>query len=144
MSYVMMAIPAELVPAVAEFIEGKSRNALPRPAPSPEAEKGFVHGWDRETVRRAYRESGDKMRDLLSFLAENPGREISSYELGEALEAQFGWNTIAGMLGAFRRRCGNRYGRTEPMWEVRYDSEDHALLRLPPGPAEAIEEAKRN
>jgi hypothetical protein len=141
MSYIMMAIPAELVPAVTEFIERRQEDTLPR-LTSP-TEKGFVHGWNRETVRRAYRESGDEMRRLLGFLAQNPDREISSYELADALEARFGWNSIAGMLGAFRRRCGNRYGRTEPMWEVRYDKEGHTLLRMPGSTAEVIREAKR-
>jgi hypothetical protein len=148
MAYVLMAIPAELVSAVSEFLEkqGRSGAFLPpetRLAPFPPADRhaeegGFVHGWDEATVRRAYRESADGMRRLLDFLARNPGQEISSYELADAVEARYGWNTIAGMLGAFGRRCVNRYGRSLPMWEFRYDSEGRILLTMPNGPAKAI------
>ena len=137
----MMAVPADLVPAVTAFIEGRS---LKRQAPESIEDEGFVHGWDRATVRRAYRESGDNMRDLLRFLASERGREVTSYELAEALGAKYGWNSVAGMLGAFGRRCSNRYGLDQPMWEVRYDAEGRVLLRLPGGAAAAIDEATRD
>jgi hypothetical protein len=151
MAYVLMAIPAELVSAVSEFLEKQGRSGAflspetlaPLPPGDRHAEEsGFVHGWDEVTVRRAYRESADGMRRLLDFLARNPGREISSYELADAVEARYGWNTIAGMLGAFGRRCANRYGRSLPMWEFRYDSEGRILLTMPEGPARAIVSVK--
>lgn len=141
MGYVMMAIPEELVPAVAKFIEGRPDGAL-EPVPEGATEEGFVHGWDRDTVRRAYRESADRMRDLLHFLARNPDREVSSYEVAEAIGARFGWNTVAGMLGAFQRRCANRYGRKMPMWEFRYDDRDRILVTMPSKVADAIRSAE--
>jgi hypothetical protein len=143
MAYVMMAIPAELVPAVTTFLETQeSTRMLTRNAKNDETrsgEQGFVHGWDRSLVRRAYRESADNMRDLLEFLARNPNREVSASELADAIEAKYGWNTVAGMLGAFGRRSVNRYGRSEPMWEYRYDPQGRILMTMPVGPAEAIE-----
>ncbi|HEX3240309.1 MAG TPA: hypothetical protein VHR18_09260 [Solirubrobacterales bacterium] len=141
MGYVMMAVPAELVAAVSEFIEGEGGGDAARVANS-EDRSGFVHGWDHETVRRAYRESGNKMRELLEFLARHPGEEVSSYDLADAVRARYGWNTVAGMLGAFGRRSSNRYGRSKPMWEVRYDEDGRVLLTLPEGAAGAIQEAK--
>jgi hypothetical protein len=144
MAYVMMAVPAELVAAVTEFIEGSRPGAGPIPPAPGGGDSGFVHGWDPQTVRRAYRESADSMRELLDFLALHPDREVSSYDLADAIDAKYGWNTVAGMLGAFGRRSGNRYGRFEPMWEVRYDSDGRVLLTMPGVVAEAIKEARKN
>lgn len=145
MAYVMMAIPAELVPAVTAFLEtqGTEQSRAPQggDGDGEGGERGFVHGWDRATVLRAYRESADNMRDLLDFLAWNPNREVSAPELADAVEAKYGWNTVAGMLGAFGRRSLNRYGRSKPMWEYRYDSQGRTLITMPEGPAEAIKEA---
>jgi len=145
MAYVMMAIPAELVPAVTTFLETQEAEYLRAPhrhsRDGEGGERGFVHGWDRATVLRAYRESADHMRNLLDFLAQNPGREISAPELADAIEAKYGWNTVAGMLGAFGRRSLNRYGRSQPMWEYRYDPQGRTLITMPEGPAEAIKEA---
>jgi hypothetical protein len=144
MAYVMMAIPAELVPAVTTFLEGQETASLPgglSRVSEEEAKAGFVHGWNRSLVQRAYKESADQMRRLLEFLAHHPNQEVSSYELADAIEAKFGWNTVAGMLGAFGRRCVNRYGRLEPMWDYRYDAEGRILITLPIGPAEAIQSA---
>jgi Family of unknown function (DUF6416) len=141
MSYVMMAIPAELVPAVTAFIEGRGETAVDSGKPLP-SNAGFVHGWDADTARRAYRESADKMRNLLEFLARNPEREVSSEEIAEAIGARFGWNTVAGMLGAFGRRCTNRYGRLKPMWEFRNDDSGRILITMPLSAAEVIREAE--
>jgi hypothetical protein len=144
MPYVMMAIPAELVPAVSEFLEAQEsrsdRVRLAERGGDGAGEPGFVHGWNRATVQRAYRESADQMRALLRFLARNSNLEVSAPELADAIEAKYGWNTVAGMLGAFGRRSFNRYGRSEPMWEYRYDPQGRILITMPKGPAEAVME----
>lgn len=144
MAYVLMAVPAELVPAVTAFLEDQSSGRLSSDHSAGrggEEEEGFVHGWNRDLVQRAYRESADQMRRLLRFLADQPNVEVSSYELADAIEARFGWNTVAGMLGAFGRRSVNRYGRDEPMWEYRFDGDGRILITMPNGPAEAIKSA---
>ena len=145
MAYVMMAIPAELVPMVTTFLENqestRSKPAYPGDEEARTGERGFVHGWNRSLVQRAYRESADNMRALLEFLARNPNHEVSAPELADAIEAKYGWKTVAGMLGAFGRRSVNRYGRPEPMWEYRYDPQGRILITMPVGPAEAIQES---
>ena len=141
MGYVLMAVPEELVPAVAKLVGEGSSPALGQ-VTSVVGEDGFVNGWDRETVRKAYRESADNMRELLRFLSRSPEREVSSYEIADAIGARFGWNTVAGMLGAFQRRCANHYGRTKPMWEFRYDQDDRILLTVPGKVAEAVRSAE--
>ena len=139
MPYVMMAIPAELVGAVTDFIE-RQGGMDPKP-PLNAGPEGFVNGWDGETVQRAYRESADRMRSILRFLAANPGREVGADEIADAIHARFGWNTIAGMLGAFGRRSANRYRKSQPMWEYRYDDEGRIRLTMPDGAAKTIREA---
>lgn len=142
MAYVLMAIPVELVPAVSAFLEDqKSGPQATDPLFPAGEEEGFVHGWNRDLVKRAYRESADQMRRLLRFLAGQPNVEVSSYELADAIGARYGWNTVAGMLGAFGRRSVNRYGRDEPMWEYRFDGDGRILITMPNGPAEAIQSA---
>jgi hypothetical protein len=143
MAYVMMAIPAELVPAVTEFIENR-REGVGADAGRDDVHGSGVGGWDPATIARAYRESANPMRKLLDFLSRHPDEEVSSYELAQAIEARYGWNTVAGMLGAFGRRSANRYGRSSPMWEVRHDEEGRVLLTMPRDAAMAVEEARMN
>jgi len=140
MKYVMIAVPAGLVQAVTEFIEGHDELGLEGGSGDSE----FFNGWDPETIRRAYLESADRMRHLLRYLAENADEEVSSDQIARALEARYGWNTVAGMLGAFGRRSANRYGRREPMWKQRWDAQGRALLAMPYEVAKAVLEADRD
>ncbi len=137
MGYVMVAVPAELVPAVTELVEGRQVEL----AGAADSGKLLLHGWDEPTVRRAYRESGDNMRRILRFLARNADREVDADEVAAAIGARFGWNSVAGMLGAFGRRSTNRYGKSFPMWEQRYDDRDRVRLLMPKDVAAAVEKA---
>lgn len=139
MTYVLMAIPAEMVLAVTEFIE---RQEVSPDRSSAAGAEELLHGWNEHAVRRAYRESGDGMRKVLSFLAQNAGHEVNADEIATAVGARFGWNSIAGMLGAFGRRSANRYHKPKPMWEYRYDSHGRALLLMPENVARAIQKAQ--
>lgn len=136
MAYVLMAVPAALVPAVSEFIE--NQESPESSTPDGPAQGGFVNGWDGELVARAYRESGDRMRQLLRFLASKPGVEVSASELAASIQARYGWNTVAGMFGALGRRSANRYARRQPMWTHRHDDSNRILITMPEGPARVI------
>jgi hypothetical protein len=139
MPYVMVAIPAELLPEVTELVERRRADLGDGTADSG----GFLlHGWDEPTIRRAYRESGDNMRKILRFLAQNAGREVDADEIASAIGARFGWNSVAGMLGAFGRRSANRYGKHLPMWEQRYDDRDRVWMLMPESIAAAIKKAE--
>jgi hypothetical protein len=72
--------------------------------------------WEPELLRRMYRESPPAMQDILGALAARPGNWLSAVELAAAIrdKPEADANTVAGTLGAFRRRCRNRYGR--PDW----------------------------
>jgi hypothetical protein len=142
MQYVLMAVPAEFVPRVAaliaEFDVGGSEVQVEKPAngTSP-PDGGFINGWTEVLVSRAFRESADPMRRVLLFLAGHGGEEVTPTEIAEAIDAERGWNTVAGMLGAFGRRSVNRYERPQPMWELRYGPEGN-LLKMPVAVATVI------
>ncbi len=140
MQYVLMAIPAELVPAVAALVAECDAEERPFPSQAESAERPMINGWTESLVKRAYQESADPMRRVLLFLAKHGGREVTSEEIADAIDAERGWNTVAGMLGAFGRRSTNRYGRKHPMWDVR-QGETGTLFKMPPAVADAIKAA---
>jgi len=73
--------------------------------------------WTGEEVARAYRESTPALRAALDYLAERPGREVSSLELARAVyphDSDVGaTRRLYGMLGAFGRRS---YGYGKLQW----------------------------
>jgi hypothetical protein len=107
--YTFIAVPNELVTRVIEFVAAQAapRRAEPREA----APVDDLLGWTKPLLQRAYLESGDPMGELLDFLASRPDQEVTSDEIATEINAAHGWNTVAGMLGAFIRRCTGRYGR---------------------------------
>ncbi len=118
MQYVLMAIPAQFVPDVAALIAEFDVSSPAVPTAGKDDEP-MINGWTEDLVRRAFKESADPMRKVLLFLAEHRGEEVTAIEIADAINAARGWNTVAGMLGAFGRRSVNRYKRPYPMWESR-------------------------
>jgi hypothetical protein len=80
--------------------------------------------WSPKVLRRMYDESPPAMVRILDYLAENPDREVPSEEITEAIEPGSSSNRLAGTLGAFGRRVGNRYGMESWPFD-RYWSYDH-------------------
>jgi hypothetical protein len=103
----------------------------------PEA---LVNGWTVPLLRRAYDESGDAMRAILQFLADNAGKEVTTYDVADGVEAMKDWNSVAGALGAFGRRCSNRYGMKEQPWSWRFDTDDRVLMKMPATVAAVIKQ----
>jgi hypothetical protein len=73
--------------------------------------------WTAEEVARAYRESTPTLRAALDYLAERPGREVSSLELARAVypgdDSDGGaQQRLYGVLNAFTRRSYG-YGKKE-------------------------------
>ncbi len=72
--------------------------------------------WTGEEVARAYRESSPALRAALDYLAERPGREVSSRELARAIyphDSDVGaQQRLYGVLNAFTRRTYG-YGKKE-------------------------------
>lgn len=142
MQYVLMAIPAQFVPEVAALIAEFDAGGAPVVA-APEGFDGdgaMINGWTEDLVRQAFKESADPMRRVLSFLAEHGGSEVTSDQIANAIDAERGWNTVAGMLGAFGRRSVNRYKRPLPMWETRQGAAG-TLFKMPPAISTVIKAA---
>jgi hypothetical protein len=141
MQYVLMAIPTQLVPQVAALMADFDVTGVQVVTERQAGDNGsMINGWTEDLVRRAFKESGDPMRRVLLFLAQHADQEVTATQIGEAIEAKYGWNTVAGMLGAFGRRSVNKYKRPKPMWEVR-QGPDGGLLKMPVAVAGVIEAA---
>jgi len=140
MQYVLMAIPAQFVPDVAALIAEFDVDGGSPISVQMTGDESMINGWTEELVRQAFRESADPMRRVLSFLAEHSGTEVTSDQIAEAIAAERGWNTVAGMLGAFGRRSVNRYKRLLPMWETRQGATG-TLFKMPVTVATVIKAA---
>ena len=149
MPYVMMAVPAELVPQIAELVAQYTGETLvsdgaPSPTPTkPEApaqESPLIDGWTPQLLRRAYSESSDAMRGIFEYLAEQAGQEVTSSDIAENVDGMKDWNSVAGALGAFGRRSANRYGQTTQPWAWRYDAENRVLMKMPAAVADVLKQ----
>jgi hypothetical protein len=73
--------------------------------------------WTAEEVARAYRESSPALRAALDYLADRPGREVSSLKLAGAVyphDSDGGaQQRLYGVLGTFARRS---YGYGKKQW----------------------------
>lgn len=108
--------------------EAPASSAPDRPKPSGPDED---EEWSPKLLRRMYDESPPAMILILDYLADNPGREVPSEELVEALtdiKPDATSNTLAGTLGAFGRRVGNRYGMEDWPFDAYYSHEYGSLV----------------
>jgi len=91
--------------------------------------------WGPELLRRMFDESPPAMKDILVALASRQGEWLSANELAKAIrdKPNADSNTVAGTLGAFRRRCRNRYGRPDWPFNSNWDHvSGRFLYSMPP------------
>ena len=81
--------------------------------------------WTPSRLRKMVDQSPPAMLDILSTLADHPGKWLSMQDLAASIKDKpdANWNTVAGTLGAFGRRVKNRYGIESWPFENRYDHE---------------------
>ena len=92
-------------------------------------------------LRRAYRESPpETMRAALDYLAERPGRSVSSSELAASIRRTT--HQLAGVMGAFGRRWANRYGMAGQSWFFEWDPVSG--YRMPELAAETIRSCRND
>jgi hypothetical protein len=115
--YVYVPVPADRVEDVYRFLLGLA-----------DADGAVDSDLDR-FVNRVYRESEEKFRRLLEFLADHPGTPLSTELVAEEIELERGTASLAGMLGAFGRRSTNRYDDFWPFERV-YNSVDEQMELL--------------
>ena len=78
----------------------------------------------------------DTIKGLARYLAEHPDTEITAAHAAEELGLEYGWNSLAGALGAFGRYCANR--ELGFPWESWYDDDGYARMQLDAATAAVI------
>ena len=81
----------------------------------------------------------DTIQRLVSYLADHPGEEITTVKAADELKLEYGWNSLAGALGAFGRYWGNR-GLKFP-WDSWYDADGWTVMRMSETVAAQVREA---
>jgi hypothetical protein len=101
--------------------------ALDEPVEPARVEGDRAVEWPRELIEKQFRQSPQTIQALQRHLAANPGQEFTTYELAEVMGLEYGWNSVAGALGAYGRRIRNRHGRDSWPFSVRYsyDKQKH-------------------
>lgn len=80
--------------------------------------------WTPELIRRQFVESPDTIKRFEKLLADHEGAWLSTSDIAQALGAARGTKTIAGALGAYRRRVSNRYQMGTWPFETRWIHEE--------------------
>jgi hypothetical protein len=120
---VMVPVPKSRVLEVYELLGSK--------APKPEAsndEDADVAGWDAAAFRKHILRASDTIQGLVTYLADHADNEVTTKEAAKALKLPYGWNSLAGALGAFGRYCGNR--DLEFPWDYWYDADERTVMRM--------------
>lgn len=108
-SYVSVPVPTHLVPVVMSLVaESFMQKAASTPKPDGE--------WTEAEVLKLWGESGPHMRQTLSLLVSRNGERVTGDEIATiALGKAHKGYAVAGMMGAFRRRCKGRHGGRCPI-----------------------------
>jgi hypothetical protein len=95
--------------------------------------------WPLELVARAMHESPPGPRAAFELLAERGDHGATTQELVQELDYKRGGAALAGMFGAFGRRCLRRYGQTSRLYVRVWDPGLHeARYTLKPEYREAV------
>jgi len=143
-TYVNVPVPEERLIDVYRVL-GRPAGPVDPPRPRPtlaageDDEEAFDPDFWRDwvNIRRHLMPRSRTIRELAKYLAERPDEEVTADEAAEALGLPYGWNSLAGALGAFGRYCGNR--DIAFPWETSYDNaEERARMRLDAETAEVF------
>ena len=87
-----------------------------------------VDGGAAGLVRTAYNESSGRAKEMLEYLAENPGKPIDYGEVADALDLESA-RALPGMLSSFTRRAQDQYGGFKPFESFRIGNQWY--LKMP-------------
>ena len=119
--YISIPVPRHLVVGVYAWIAAQGGNEeRPQARTATRVEET---GWSAPLLVRMVEESPIAMKYILKLLAENAETELPTRELARALihKPEADSLTVAGTLGAFGRRCKNRYQQDKWPFKVRWD-----------------------
>jgi hypothetical protein len=112
--YVSVPVPSELVPEVYALISAhmvNKGNEKPGTEAPPVEAQGTLSD---DLLKRIWDESAAVMRKALKHLAQHPGQAIGAADLAKAVFGNPKGHKLAGAMGAFGRRCQNRYKKAKP------------------------------
>lgn len=121
---VMVPVPASRVLDVYELLGSKK---MEPPASALAAEDGSG-SWDAAAFQRHILGRSKTIRGLVSFLADQAGKEVTTEQAATALKLPYGWNSLAGALGALGTYCSNR--NLSFPWESWEDTNGHTVMRM--------------
>jgi hypothetical protein len=139
--FVNIPVPRQYVTQVYGFIASlESDGGESRVDTSPGSDAATMsESWPEDLIIRQYRESPESMKKFQQYLAEHAGQDFSSSQIAEAIGAEYGWNSIAGALGAYGRRVKNRYKRSTFPFKQNWDHQNGEMRHgMTPEVAEII------
>ena len=78
--------------------------------------------WNAKRLQRAFDQSSTAQKAILKGMASGEGKKwVTVSEIVEQMGGEADWNTMAGALGAFGRRCKNRYKAKTRPFTIRYN-----------------------
>jgi hypothetical protein len=110
-AYIQVMVPEEQLAAVYRvLLSAHGPGAL---GPDPQPREGMPPtaggGWrDPAFVRTHLGGRSETIRGLAKYLADRPGQAVTAEAAAEALGLRYGWNSLAGALGAFGNYLANR------------------------------------
>jgi hypothetical protein len=121
-TYVQVMVPEEHLAAVYRLLVS-AREEAPSGSDPATQELLTAAGWrDPAFVRSHLGSRSETIRGLARYLADRPGEAVTAEAAADALDLPYGWNSLAGALGAFGHYLANR--GIEFPWSAVTDPDD--------------------
>ena len=131
---VMVPVPRDRLTEVYALLGSNGAQASGKSSDSED-----LDGWNAAEVRKHIGRASDTIKGLVNYLADHPGEEVGTEDVATALQLRYGWNSLAGALGAFGRYVGNR--DLDFPWESWWDADGHAVMRMSDAMAAEVRKA---
>ena len=141
-TYVQVMVPEEHLPAVYRvLLSDQERSPSKSDGASQDLQDSPGAGWqDPAFVRSHLGPRSETIRGLARYLADRPGQAVTAEVAADALKLPYGWNSLAGALGAFGNYLANR--GIEFPWSAETDPDDWRVrLTMDEPTAAAVKQA---
>jgi hypothetical protein len=141
-TYVQVMVPEEQLAAVYRVLLSAHEAGASRSDPAAqELVASTAGGWrDPAFVRLHLGARSETIRRLAKYLADRPGQAVTAEAAADALSLPYGWNSLAGALGAFGNYLANR--GIEFPWSAVTDANDERVrLTMDEDTATAVKQA---
>lgn len=126
-TYVQVMVPEEQLAAVYRLLlSAQESGETASSATLQEHAKSAIGGWhDPAFVRAHLGGRSQTIQGLARYLADRPGQAVTADIAADALDLRYGWNSLAGALGAFGNYLANR--GIEFPWSATTDETDERV-----------------